>query len=43
MIEHLANCHGEWSALFALVGSIPFVGVWIRSNIFRKEDPNEER
>ena len=36
MIEHLTNCHGEWNALFALIGSTPLVGVWLRSK-FQKE------
>ena len=25
VIEHLSNCHGEWNALFAFIGSLPFV------------------
>tara|TARA_R100001443_G_scaffold116986_1_gene139385 strand:+ start:4937 stop:5047 length:111 start_codon:yes stop_codon:yes gene_type:complete len=28
-MEHLANCHGEWNLLFALLGSIPVIGAWI--------------
>ena len=30
MIEHLTNCHGEWNMLFALLGSVPIVGVWFK-------------
>ncbi len=30
MIEHLSNCHGEWNAFLALIGSVPFIGVWLR-------------
>ena len=30
MLQHLTNCHGEWNLLFALLGSLPFVGAWIR-------------
>ena len=31
MIEHLSNCHGEWNILLAAIGSIPFVGAWVRT------------
>lgn len=34
-MEHLTNCHGEWNALIALASSIPFAGVWLRSQIQR--------
>ena len=37
MAEHLSNCHGEWNALFALLGSLPFLGVWFRSKLARRE------
>ena len=47
MIEHLSNCHGEWNALIALVGSIPFIGTWvaIKAQRLRKkgETINESR
>lgn len=33
MIEHLSNCHGEWNALIAIISSIPFVGIWIRTKL----------
>lgn len=33
MFEHLSNCHGEWNALFAFVGSVPFIGIWLRSKL----------
>ena len=35
MIEHLSNCHGEWGALLAMIGSIPFIGAWVRCRIIR--------
>jgi hypothetical protein len=41
MFEHLFNCHGEWQALFAALGSIPFIGYWFRDR-FLSEDCNEE-
>ena len=42
MFEHLTNCHGEWTAFFALVSSIPFAGAWYRTKIekLREEDEN---
>ncbi len=43
MFEHLTNCHGEWNTLFALLGSVPFVGVWIKSKLHAKEVPDESR
>ena len=43
MFEHLSNCHGEWNALFALISSIPFLGVWIRSKLHKpKEEVQDE-
>ena len=41
MFEHLFNCHGEWQALFAALGSIPFIGYWFRDR-FLSEDCDEE-
>jgi hypothetical protein len=35
MIEHIGNCHGEWTFLLTALASIPFVGVWLRS-IFKR-------
>ena len=32
-MQHLTNCHGEWNMLFALVSSIPFMGLYIKSKI----------
>lgn len=26
MIEHIGNCHGEWTALIALLTALPFLG-----------------
>ena len=46
MIEHLSNCHGEWNILFAALGSIPFIGVWLRAKLHKltkKEKDNESR
>ncbi len=40
MFEHLSNCHGEWNALLALLGSVPFIGAWLRVK-FYKEKKNE--
>jgi len=38
MMEHLANCHGEWTFLFAMLSSAPIVGVWIRSKLNNNTD-----
>lgn len=45
MIEHLSNCHGEWNALLALIGSVPFIGVWFRAKLqnMRKRGSSESR
>ena len=42
MLEHLTNCHGEWNALFALIGSIPLVGIWLRTKLFKEEVCDDE-
>ena len=43
MFEHLFNCHGEWQALFAMAGGLPFVGYWLRAKFYHehKEDCDE--
>ena len=43
MLEHLSNCHGEWNFIFAVVGSLPFVGAWLRRKInkARRGEVNE--
>ena len=45
MLEHLSNCHGEWNFLLAAMGSIPFIGVWLRAKIqnIRKRGSNASR
>jgi len=35
MIEHLSNCHGEWNAIIALIGGIPFIGAWLRFHMLK--------
>ena len=30
-MEHLLNCHGEWTALAVILAHAPLVGVWVRS------------
>lgn len=35
MLDHLSNCHGEWNALLAAIGSLPFVGLWLRFQLQR--------
>jgi len=30
-MEHLFNCHGEWSALAQFAATLPFVGLWLRA------------
>ena len=37
MIEHLMNCHGEWQAVIAIVGSLPLVGAWLREKFTPEE------
>ena len=38
MFEHLFNCHGEWTAIAAFLGSAPLVGVWVRSKLGGKDE-----
>ena len=33
MLNHLANCHGEWTVLFGVVTSLPLLGAWLRSKV----------
>ena len=44
MFEHLANCHGEWNIILAFIGSVPFVGVWLKLKIqgLRKNESKVE-
>ncbi len=30
MLPHLANCHGEWTALVALAGYFSFGALWVK-------------
>jgi len=32
-MEHLINCHGEWNVLFAMLTSLPLVGIYIKSKL----------
>ena len=41
-MEHLLNCHGEWAAVAALIGSWPLIGVWVRTH-FNLEEHDESR
>ena len=44
MLEHLFNCHGEWNAILAALGSAPLVGYWVRAKLHEhKEDADESR
>ena len=44
MLEHLFNCHGEWNAILAALGSAPLVGYWVRAKFHEhKEDADENR
>jgi hypothetical protein len=37
-MEHLMNCHGEWAYLASALGSLPFVGMYVRAwRVRRKE------
>ena len=36
-MEHLSNCHGEWSALFACASTMPILGIWIKTKIREKK------
>ena len=42
MFEHLFNCHGEWAAIIAFLGSAPLVGAWVRAK-FNLEVDDENR
>ena len=44
MFEHLANCHGEWNIILAFIGSIPFIGVWLRHKLqgLKRGDTKDE-
>lgn len=37
-MEHLTNCHGEWNALIAMISSLPFIGIWVRSKLGGKNE-----
>ena len=45
MIQHLSNCHGEWNLLLAFVGSLPFLGIWLKSRLqaLKREKEDESR
>jgi hypothetical protein len=43
MFEHLTNCHGEWNALFAAISSMPFIGLWIKTKIYKPCEDYEDR
>jgi hypothetical protein len=30
-LEHLLNCHGEWTALLGLLYALPVLGVYARA------------
>jgi len=41
VLQHFSNCHGELNLLFALLTSVPFLGMWIgslRKNINNSSD-----
>jgi len=38
MLEHLFNCHGEWQALFAALGSVPLLGYWVRAKLYHEHE-----
>ena len=44
MFEHLANCHGEWNMFLAFIGSIPFIGVWLKNKLqeLKRKDTKDE-
>jgi len=44
MFQHLSNCHGEWNIIFALLGSIPFIGFWLKTKLhsLRKKEKADE-
>ena len=43
-MEHLlSNCHGEWNAIFALMGTVPFIGPWFRSKFKRQPCTHEHK
>ena len=31
-MEHLFNCHGEWTLFLSLLAAIPFMGPWLRAH-----------
>ena len=39
IMEHLTNCHGEWTAMMALAGYLSFISLWIRLRLqsFRRQ------
>jgi hypothetical protein len=32
-MEHLTNCHGEWNTLFAMLSTLPIIGIYIKSKL----------
>ncbi len=38
MFQHLANCHAEWNFFFAIIGSLPFFGAWIKIKLLKKSE-----
>jgi hypothetical protein len=41
-MEHLVNCHGEWNALFAILSSVPLLGVWARHKLLTRNCEEEQ-
>lgn len=48
-MDHLSNCHGEWTFALQCMAALPLVGFWIRTLLVRfrahqhHESHNEER
>lgn len=39
-MEHLSNCHGEWTFALQFVAALPLVGLWIRALLVRIRAPH---
>ena len=40
-MEHLLNCHGEWTWLFVLLDSFPALRLWISGHFMTETNPDE--
>lgn len=41
-MQHILNCHGEWTFIAVVIAQLPLIGLWVKSRLSERKGFGDE-